>query len=135
MALIEWNDSLSVNVAEIDKQHQRLIQMINELNDAMRQRKANEILGKVISGLADYTEYHFSAEEKYFDKFGYPEAATHKREHQAFVKQVSDFKDRFDQGQLTLSTNIMFFMGDWLKNHIQGSDKRYGPFFNEKGLT
>jgi hemerythrin len=45
MALIQWNDSLSVNVVEIDKQHQKLVRMINELNDAMRQGKGKEALG------------------------------------------------------------------------------------------
>ena len=34
MSLIQWDDSYSVGVAELDAQHQRLIQMINELNDA-----------------------------------------------------------------------------------------------------
>jgi hemerythrin len=29
MALITWNDSLTVNVVEIDRQHKRLIDMIN----------------------------------------------------------------------------------------------------------
>jgi hypothetical protein len=32
MALIQWNDSLNVGVSEIDKQHQKLVEMINDLN-------------------------------------------------------------------------------------------------------
>jgi len=28
----------------------------------------------------------------------------------------------------------MNFLSDWLKTHIVGSDKKYGPFFNSKGL-
>ena len=42
MAIIQWNDSLSVNVVEIDKQHQKLVAMINDLNDAMRQGKGKD---------------------------------------------------------------------------------------------
>jgi hemerythrin len=41
MSLIQWNDRLSVHVAEIDGQHQKLVGMINDLNDAMRQGKGN----------------------------------------------------------------------------------------------
>ena len=36
MALINWDDSFSVNVAEIDQQHQTLVSMINDLNESIR---------------------------------------------------------------------------------------------------
>ena len=45
MALIQWNDSLKVGVAEIDKQHQKLVDMINDLHDAMRQGQGNAVPG------------------------------------------------------------------------------------------
>jgi hemerythrin len=44
MALIDWDASYSVQVDEIDQQHQKLIAMINELNEAMKQRKGKELL-------------------------------------------------------------------------------------------
>jgi len=37
MALFDWNDQLSVGVAEIDKQHQELVKLINDLHEAMRE--------------------------------------------------------------------------------------------------
>ncbi len=134
MPLIQWNESLSVNVAEIDRQHQKLIGMINELNEAMRQGKGKDVLGKIINGLITYTETHFGTEERYFTKFGYPEADSHKKEHSDFTKEVSEFKEGFEKGKLGLSIEIMNFLSDWLKNHIQGVDRKYGPFFNERGL-
>ena len=134
MALIEWTDSLSVNVAEIDRQHKKLIAMINDLNDAMRQGQGKDVAGKIINGLISYTETHFSTEEKYFDRFGYPEADGHKKEHAAFVQKVSEFNNGFEKGKLGLSIELMRFLSDWIKNHIMIVDKKYGPFFNEKGL-
>jgi len=134
MALIQWNDSLSVNVKEIDRQHQRLVGMINELNDAMRQGKGNEVLKKTVRELIQYAATHFRTEEKYFDQFQYPDAAGHKKEHADFTRKVSDFKDGFEKGTLGLSIQVMGFLSDWLQNHIKGVDKKYGPFFNEKGL-
>ncbi len=134
MALIEWREDLSVNVAEIDLEHKKLIGMINELNDAMRERKANEVLGKIIEGLLDYTMTHFAKEENYFEQFNYSNAFAHKKEHAAFIEKVKDVKKGFEEGRILLSLDIMNFLKDWLKNHIQGTDKKYTAHFNKNGL-
>ena len=135
MPLIQWNDSYSVKVAEIDQQHKKLIAMINDLFAAMQQGKGKDVLGTILNGLVAYTGTHFTTEEQYFDRFGYPETVAHKKEHANFVAKVMDFKKSFDAGQLGLSLNVMNFLSDWLTHHIQNVDKRYGPLFNEKGLN
>jgi hemerythrin len=134
MPLIQWDESMSVNVQEIDQQHQQLIVLMNELHDAMLQRKTRTVLGQVIQGLVEYTEYHFATEEKYFDQFAYPEATAHKNIHREFVAKVSDFQEGFAAGRLLLSIDVMKFLKEWLVNHIKGDDHRFGPFFNQHGL-
>ena len=59
MELIQWNEGLSVNVFEIDKQHHKLVDMINELNDAMRLGKGKDALGKIVNGLFIYARNTF----------------------------------------------------------------------------
>jgi hemerythrin len=134
MALIEWSSSYSVNVAEIDSQHQKLVALINQLNDAMAQGKGRDVAGKILGDLIDYTSTHFSTEEKYFDKFGYSESLSHKKEHAELTKKVLEFQDGFNKGNLALSLELMRFLKEWLIVHIQGTDKKYSAFFNEKGL-
>ena len=131
---MNWDNSFSVNVAEIDLQHQTLLSMVNELSDAMKQGQGNDVLGNIVSGLINYAETHFKTEEKYFNQFGYPDSAAHIQEHTAFVQKISDFKDGFEQGKLLLSIEIMNFLSDWLQNHIKGSDKKFGPFLTAKGV-
>ena len=134
MTLIQWEDTFSVNIAEIDLQHKKLIKMINELNEAMRVGKGNDILGKIINDLIDYAVIHFGTEENYFDQFGYPGSDRHKKEHFEFTQKVAEFQSKFSAGKLCLSVEVMRFLSGWLRNHIKGSDKDYGPFLNEKGL-
>jgi hemerythrin-like metal-binding protein len=66
---IDWDEKFSVNVKELDIQHQRLISYINELIDALR---VNSDLGRIkelkAKLVASETE-HFATEEKYFIKF------------------------------------------------------------------
>ncbi len=134
MPLIRWNEEFSVNIMEIDKQHQKLIEMINNLHDAMKQGKAKDILGKILDEMVGYAGTHFKTEEKYFDQFKYPETEEHKKEHINFVKEVTEFKKKFEAGQQTLSIQVMNFLSNWLKKHIKDVDKRYGPFLNSKGI-
>jgi hemerythrin len=134
MALIRWDDSLSVKVAEIDEQHRRLVEMINDLNEAMRQRKGREILDEIIDGLVIYAGTHFKTEERYFDRFKYPDSRSHEDEHADFAVRVVGFKNDFYAGKVALSVEVMNFLSNWLQTHIKGSDRKYGTFFNEKGL-
>jgi hemerythrin len=134
MALIEWSDQLSVGIQEIDKQHKILVDLINDLHQAMRERKAKEALGSIINGLTEYAIVHFSKEEKYFDEFNYISAGPHKKEHQNFIKKINQFKADFDKGKAMLSMEIMDFLKDWLIKHIQKIDTSYAPLFIEKGI-
>jgi hemerythrin len=134
MSSMEWDEDLSVNVSEIDKEHQLLVGMLNELNDAMRWGKGKAVVGNIIEGLISYAGSHFRNEEKYFDMFNYPKAISHKKEHSDFVAKVCEFRTGFEKGKLGLTIEVLFFLSDWLRKHIKGSDKEYGPFFNANGL-
>ena len=135
MALIQWSEALSVDVEEIDEQHYTIIKRINEIYDSMNRGKGQAVLGNILECLTEYTVDHFNTEEKYFERFGYPEAEAHREEHTRFVERVTAFEAEFKAGKIGLSSEILNFLKDWLTDHIQGSDKKYGPFFNENGLT
>ena len=134
MDLITWDASFSVNVEMIDKQHQMLVQMVNELNTAMLNGNEKETIGKLINKLITYAAMHFAREEHYFDTFGYPETDVHKRQHDAFEKKVSSFEADFKADRQSLSQDIMQFLSNWLVEHIKGSDKKFGPFLTERGV-
>ncbi len=135
MSLITWDDSLSVKVSLFDNQHKKLVDLINTLNDAMRDGKGKEVLEPIIKELVNYAVMHFSAEESYFKKYGYAGASQHIAEHRAFVNEVEKFKKEFEAGSVGLSVKVMSFLSNWLKSHIMGTDKKYSDFFNQHGLT
>ena len=134
MSLIKWDPSFSVNVEIIDEQHKMLVQMINDLYEAMQAGKENQKLSKLINQMSVYAAMHFAREEHYFDTLGYPEAKEHKDEHLYFEEKVSQFENDFNSGKQELTYDIMHFLSNWLTNHIKGSDKSFGPFLNERGI-
>jgi len=131
---MKWDESMSVGVRALDHDHQRLVDLINKLHDAMSVGKGKEVLGKILAELIKYTQYHFSAEEKFFEQYAYPNAQVHIREHADLTKKVIALKGRFDNGTTIISLETMNFLKDWLNNHIMKSDKMYGPFLNSKGI-
>jgi hemerythrin len=135
MPIISWSDALSVNIKEIDSQHQRLIEFVNRLHDSMKAGKGNAVLGPILSDLIKYTEFHFSTEEKYFQKYVYPEYLQHKKQHDELTQKAKDLKASFEKGKLNISIEVMNFLKEWLQNHILGSDKKYAPFLLAKGLN
>jgi hemerythrin len=134
MALIEWTEDFSVSVEEIDKQHKKLVAMINNLHDAMTQGKGNDYIKEIIDELVQYSIYHFATEEKYFDKFSYPDTEKHKQIHKDFIAKVSDFRKEYNEGNVMLTIEVMEFLSNWLQNHILGDDMEYSDFFVENGL-
>ena len=135
MAIISWDDKLSVNVNEIDGQHKKLIDMLNYLNDAMKAGQAKDVLGRILDGLISYTAHHFGTEEKHMVATNFPDYAAHKAEHEQFVTKVLEFKQGFDEGNAFVTMEIMQFLCDWVSKHILGTDKKYVPHFNGNGIS
>ncbi|MFZ5572665.1 MAG: bacteriohemerythrin [Thermodesulfobacteriota bacterium] len=132
---IVWEDgNMSVKIAEIDQQHKALVNLINNLFDAIKEGKSNQIFEKLISDLIKYTQFHFSTEEKYFTQHAYPETQLHKAKHQEFVETVLRFKKDFDAGKTGLTMGILDFLRDWLVKHIMGEDRKYSAFLLSKGV-
>jgi hemerythrin len=134
MVLFEWKEQYNVNIKEIDKQHKRFAESLNELHEAMLTRKAKEIIDGILVGLADYASKHFSYEEGLMKEHGYPELDDQKQKHVAFIGKVNEFSEKHKSGHMMVSLEVMNFLRDWWKDHILGTDKKYSSFFNEKGV-
>lgn len=134
MPMVEWNDSLRLDIAVIDSQHRQLVDMLSGLHDAMAQGQGKERLGATITGLVDYATTHFATEEAYFARYGYPDADVHAEQHRGFVEKLEDFHTGFEQERLFLTLDLMDFLSTWLVDHIKGSDRAYAPFLNAQGV-
>lgn len=135
MALITWSDKYSVKVKSIDLQHKKLVELINELHEALAAAKAKEVLSKILQDLINYTKDHFSYEEQLLNKNNYPALFGHKQEHTNLTNKVVDFQNQFLAGRTSISIEMMNFLRDWLVNHINGTDKKYSEFLASKGVN
>lgn len=134
MAFMEWNDSMSVGVQQIDNEHKKLVDLVNDLNDSMKIGKSKETLHTIFSELVDYTMTHFTNEELLMQKANYTNFAGHKREHDELTKKARALKDDFAAGKMMISIEVRDFLKNWIVNHIQKTDKLYTKAMNDKGI-
>lgn len=132
--LFVWDESYSVGVEEIDKQHQKMLEIINRLYGLLAKFDVAGELSGVINEIMEYADYHFSTEEKYFKDFNYEETEEHIRLHNEYRKKVNDFFSDYKKGSLALSFDVLDYLEDWWLGHIHNIDKRYTQCFHEHGL-
>jgi hemerythrin len=134
MGLITWSNSMSVGIEKIDKEHKVLIDLINQLHGEMLAGKSKEALGTVLDKLVAYTKTHFITEETLFRTHAYPQAATHKKEHDALTAKAVALQGEVKAGKAVISAPVLDFLKEWLTNHILRQDMAYKLFFNGKGV-
>jgi len=135
MPLIPWLETYSTHISVFDEEHKRLLHVINELADAIHEKKGSEILSPIFSELIDYTEVHFKHEEAEMEKLAYPELEEQQAEHQKLKSSILEFQERLNAGDEELVADVYKFLRHWMIDHIIKIDKKYGDFFLEKGLN
>lgn len=123
MAMFILDDKLKTNHPTIDNDHKKLVDLVNQLADAMQSGKGKDVCGKVLNELINYTKTHFAMEERLMAVHQYAQTVEHKAEHTKLLKEVLDFKTKFDSGALMVTAGLLTFLRDWLIKHISMSDK------------
>jgi hemerythrin-like metal-binding protein len=131
--LIKWDNQLfSVDVALIDDQHQKLINILNQFYNSYNQQNQKQNLQDLLDELLDYSVYHFHTEEKYFRDSDEPQVKSHLNQHNFFIRKVNDFRIAFNNDETKLTIELIYFLKDWLINHIQGTDMKFKHFFQSE---
>ena len=136
MSKITWDESLSIGVELIDEQHKKWIEQINNVQAAIEARRGMPQVAGTLDFLVDYTQFHFSTEEKYMSQTGYSELENHRARHEELKSTLDELVEDFRQEGVTekLSEAIGTFLGNWLRNHIRVVDQAFAAFLKEKRI-
>lgn len=122
MAIV-WTSELNTGIDVIDGQHRRIVDYINELENAAAQNNHLSV-GHVLDELVDYTLSHFAFEESLQEKAGYQHAKPHKVTHNIFALRIATFQDRHKAGE-DVAEQLRSLLGTWLVHHIKQEDMAY----------
>jgi len=123
VAYFSLTEDLKVGNSFIDQDHQKLVDLVNQLHTAMAAGHGKDVLGKILAELIRYTREHFKREEEHMQRIAYPGYAAHKQEHDTLIREVVELQNKFNAGNGMLSVQVSTFLRNWLVNHIMKVDK------------
>jgi hemerythrin len=126
-----WDKTLSVEVAEIDADHRRLLELFNRLGHAMEDGEPQDSIQMLMDELISCTEWHFKHEERLMQKHGYPDLDAHRAEHEELIASGKALQRQLETSGAPLSAQEVEFLEHWLTGHIYGSDMAMGAHLAE----
>ena len=126
MKNIIWDDSLNVDVEEINEDHRRLVDLFNILSHSVAEGDSAEYIEAVLEELINCTIWHFSHEERLMLLYKYEGLKEHKEEHGELIKSVRTLQKKFHKENKLLTNEDIDYLANWLTEHIVGYDMNLG---------
>ena len=129
----EFDESLVTGNEMIDGQHRELIAKINKLVDCCEQSSGKLEAIKMLDYLSEYTDFHFSAEEKLQQEINYPGYDKHKAQHDSFKQTIKELDEMLQEEEgpsdafvKKVEENVV----KWFYTHIAGFDRSVAEYKN-----
>jgi hemerythrin len=130
MTVIKWRDSYNTGVDQFDRDHHKIVELIDTMFVAIRDKAGKEVTQSACNDVLSYAEYHFNNEEKAMKAADYPDIAEHIAEHERLTAEAKKLQTiiagSFPEG----ANEFYHFLREWLINHIQVCDKKYAPYLS-----
>ena len=128
MAYFEWAPDMVIDEGPIDADHQRLVELVNQLHTATSQGEGQAVVSGILASLIKYTTTHLRTEEDLMLRLKFPNLEGHKRGHEKFIADLLGLKQKFEGGSITVASQLSTVLRDWLSLHIRRNDKELHKF-------
>lgn len=116
-----------LGIAEIDNQHAKLVECIHRLEHWEGKGQGFAASLDALNALGDYAREHFSYEEDFLRRQGYPKLDQQIAEHQAFSTKLSRLTESVLAGEGT-SDQLVAFVREWVTQHISEEDAAFAAY-------
>jgi hemerythrin len=134
MPFLEWKDSYNIGVKEIDNQHRGLFDIISKLFTSREYEPDGKYFFLMMNKFVEYTQVHFSTEERYMQEAEYPKFAEHRNEHELFIAQLLKIVHDIENKEPDIEDKTLNFLKDWYLAHILETDRDLEKPFRAKGF-
>lgn len=123
-AFTSWNDSFRVDIPEIDEQHKKFLDLVDDAKNNLESSE-NKGTNKIIKALEDYASYHFAFEEELIGNSEFPNLLMHKQEHKQFIEKIRQLRLDVESTNPLVAKKTVDFMRKWFISHILDNDRKY----------
>ena len=127
----EFTDNLITGNEMIDSQHQELIQKMNDLLKSCETNQDKIVAVKTLDYLEEYTDYHFTAEEKLQKEIEYPGYEKHKQQHEVFKQTIAELQEMLQEEEgptPAFVEKVQENIVNWFYVHIEGFDRSVAEY-------
>ena len=128
---IEFSDNLITGNKTIDAQHKELIDRIDQFVKVCEDGDGNVKAINMLDYLSDYTDFHFSDEEKLRQEVSYPGYPQQKEKHEEFKKTIEtlhNYLEELDGPNDAFVEQVKSKVVDWLFGHIETFDRSVAEY-------
>jgi hemerythrin len=118
---LQWKPQYSVHNAEIDKEHQQLFLIVNDLLSIDNPRQQLPQFKADVKSLFRYMQTHFAHEEDVMERIGYPHREAHAALHQEIVATMNALLKNCAT-LAELREKLRSFLVQWLRTHVIEED-------------
>lgn len=133
--LFEFTPRFSVLVDDMDADHRRIFQFINEIHEQAKDGATVFQQASKFREMANFTAEHFRREEALMEKHGYPKLQEQKDAHTKLLASVDVYANTLESGDPVNLVAALNFLNKWLQGHILGEDRQYGEYFKAQGIN
>lgn len=132
-----WNKNQhGVGIALIDEQHRQIIEMVNQIANAVAAETKGDTLKEMLEDMLLFACEHFAVEERLMAEHDYPEMESHIQEHLRMYQQLSNLvKTVLRTTGRDKAALVSAYLSDWAERHILQADRELGGFLIAQGLS
>lgn len=132
---LSWQPEPAATMAEIDRQHQNLVRIIQNLHRAIAAGRGQEVIESALAQVVNYTIYHFATEEDLMQQHGFPGIVAHRIAHNDLTLKIFGFQEEHAVGKPEAAEGLLNFLQQWLEEHTWKKDNEFALFLNAKGIA
>ena len=124
MSLLQWKEEYSVGVEDVDHEHQEMIDLINEVHEALHDPKSAVGVDRFLGEIFARISAHFALEERIMQEAGYEEYGAHKEDHEKLLDELRDLMDDYETRNNLDEVILGRTLSDWFGIHFRTFDAR-----------